>query len=65
VCCASPWRLISFLVFGRSCRTLAYVAALLRFKIVRPSRLHDLIQTVEDAALRERLTEALALCRRC
>ena len=45
-------------------KDLAFVGNLLCFKMVRVSRLHELIETAEDAALRVRLTEALDLCQR-
>jgi hypothetical protein len=45
-------------------KDLAFVANLLRFQMVRRSRIDELINTVEDATLQGRLTEALALCER-
>jgi hypothetical protein len=33
-----------------------------QFKMVRPIRLQELIQTINDATLREKITEALELC---
>jgi hypothetical protein len=42
-------------------KDLAYVDGLLRFKMVRPSRLQELIHTFEDPKLRENLAEALRL----
>ena len=43
-------------------KDLTFVSALLHFKMVRISRLRELIETAENAALREHLAEALVLC---
>ncbi len=45
-------------------KDLAFVSALLRFRMIRPSRLENLIQSVDDDGLRECLSDALAICRR-
>ena len=45
-------------------KDLAFVANLLRFKMVRASRLTELIAGVGEIAVRERLAEALELCQR-
>ena len=45
-------------------KDLAFVANLLRFKMVRASRLKELIAGVGEIAARERLAEALELCQR-
>jgi hypothetical protein len=45
-------------------KDLAFVANLLRFKMIRPSRLQELIRETPDTALRTRLSEAFELCRR-
>jgi len=61
--CLEPHDLaFSKLVAGRE-KDLAFVSALLRFRMVRPVRLQRLLTSVADTGLRERLTEALALCR--
>jgi hypothetical protein len=40
------------------------VAALVRHKMIRPSEVEQLIGGTRDGALRERLAEAWAICRR-
>jgi len=42
---------------------MAFVSALLRHKLIRPSRLGRLIDSAEDAILRAALADAFALCR--
>jgi hypothetical protein len=42
---------------------LKFVAALFRHKLIRVSRLTRLIEGVADPSLRERLAEALVVCR--
>ena len=61
--CLEPHDLAISKLAARREKALAYVAALLRFKMVRPTRLQELIQTLEDSILRENISEALELCR--
>ena len=60
--CLEPHDLAFSKLAARREKDLAFVAALLRFTMVRRGHLRKLIEAVEDPALRERLTEALALC---
>ncbi len=53
----------SKLAAGRE-KDLAFVTALLRFKMVRPSRLEQLIGGVKDHELQDRLTAVLQRCKR-
>jgi len=62
--CLEPHDLAFSKLAARREKDLAFVSTLLRFKMVRASRLRKLIQRVEDTALRERLAEALILCQR-
>jgi hypothetical protein len=62
--CLEPHDLaFSKLAAGRE-KDIAFVSALLRFNMVRPSRLDSIIQSTRDAALRERLTGAFETSRR-
>ena len=45
-------------------KDLAFVAALVRHKMIRPARVEELIAGVPNSALRERLMEAWTICRR-
>jgi hypothetical protein len=60
--CLDPHDLAISKLAARREKDLAYVAALLQFKMVRPARLRELIGTLEDANLREKIGEALELC---
>jgi hypothetical protein len=60
--CLEPHDLAFSKLAARREKDLTFVAALLRFKMVSPSRMRSLIQTVTDTPLRERLAEALLLC---
>ncbi len=60
--CLEPHDLAISKLAARREKDLAYVAALLRFKMVKPARLKELIQTFQDATLQEQLAEALSLC---
>jgi hypothetical protein len=62
--CLEPHDLAFSKMAARRAKDLAFVATMLRFKMVRASRLVELIAQVEDAPLRERLSEALTLCQR-
>jgi hypothetical protein len=61
--CLEPHDLaFSKLAAGRE-KDLAFVAAMLRFKLVRTSRLKRLIESVADSGLRQTLSEALEAAR--
>jgi len=62
--CLEPHDLAFSKLAARREKDMTFVSALLHFKMVRAARLNTLIQNVEDAALRERLAEALTLCQR-
>ena len=62
--CLEPHDLAFSKLAARREKDLAFVSALLRFKMARASRLQSLIETVADHALRQRLAEALQLCHR-
>jgi hypothetical protein len=62
--CLEPHDLAYSKLAARREKDLRFVAVMLRFQMVRAARLRSLIETVEDSGLRERLTEALALCQR-
>ena len=57
--CLDPHDLAISKLAARREKDLAYVAALLRFNMVGPNRLRELIQTFEDITLREKISEAL------
>jgi hypothetical protein len=61
--CLEPHDLAFSKLAARREKDLAFVSALLRFRMIDASRLERLIGSVEDAALRDRLVEALSLCR--
>jgi hypothetical protein len=61
--CLDPHDLAISKLAARREKDLEYVAALLRLKMVRLIRLKKLIQTLEDSKLREKIGEALDLCR--
>ena len=60
--CLEPHDLAISKLAARREKDLAYVTALLRFKMVRRTRLQELILTLEDSALRDKIAEALELC---
>jgi hypothetical protein len=62
--CLDPHDLAFSKLAARREKDLAFVAALVRHKLIRPSRLEDLIAGTADGTLRERLTEAWSICRR-
>ena len=62
--CLEPHDLAFSKLAARREKDLAFVSAMLRFMMVRPSRLEKLISSLSDSALREALADALALCRR-
>jgi hypothetical protein len=61
--CLEPHDLVFSKLAARREKDMAFVSALLRHKLVRPSRLRKLIDSVEDTSLQDGLTEAFALCR--
>jgi hypothetical protein len=61
--CLEPHDLAFSKLAARREKDIEFVSALLRYKLIRPSRLGRLIDSVEDASLRESLAEALAVCR--
>ena len=62
--CLEPHDLALSKLAARREKDLAYVSALLRFKMVRLTRLQELIQTLDDPTLREKVAEALEICSR-
>jgi hypothetical protein len=63
--CLEPHDLAFSKLAARREKDLAFVSALLRHDLAKLSRLQALIQSEEDLALRERLTEALTICQKC
>ncbi len=61
--CLDPHDLAFSKLAARREKDLAFVSALLRHKLIRPSRFERLIESAEDLNLRGRLSEALLLCR--
>ena len=61
--CLDPHDIAYSKLAARREKDIAFVAALIRHKLVRPSQVERLITSADDAALRERLTEAWAICR--
>ena len=65
--CLDPHNLAYSKLAARREKDIAFVANLLRHKLVKPSRVEALIEALiasaTDAALRERLAEAWAICR--
>jgi len=62
--CLEPHDLAFSKLAARREKDVAFVSAMVRLKLIRPSRLQNLIAAVEDRQLREKLSEALTLCRR-
>ncbi len=60
--CLEPHDLAISKLAARREKDLSYVAGLLRFNMVRSSRLKQLIDTFDDRSLRKKLQEALQLC---
>jgi len=60
--CLDPHDIAISKLAARREKDVVYVSALLRFKMVRKRRLQELIQTVENPALRQKIAEALQLC---
>jgi len=60
--CLNPEDLAFSKLAARREKDIAYVSALLRFKMVRASRLRELIQEHVDTTLRERIGGALEIC---
>ena len=60
--CLDPHDLALSKLAARREKDLEYVTGLLRFKMVRPSRLQELIQTFDDPTLREKVGDARQLC---
>ena len=61
--CLDPHDLTYAKLAARREKDIAFVANLIRHKLVKPSRVEALIASAADAALRERLAEAWAICR--
>lgn len=61
--CLDPHDLAFSKLAARREKDLAFVAALLRHKLVRPSQVEALIASAADEALRNRLAEAWTVCR--
>jgi len=61
--CLDPHDLAFSKLAARRQKDLVFVAALLRHKLVRPSRIERLIETVGDRALKEHLSAGFRLCR--
>jgi hypothetical protein len=62
--CLEPHDLAFSKLAARREKDLAFVAALVRHKLIRPSVLTDLIASLADATLRARLAEAWEICQR-
>ena len=62
--CLEPHDLAFSKLAARREKDLSFVSHLLRFKMIRASRLHRLIDSVEDQTLKNRIAEALVLCQR-
>lgn len=61
--CLEPHDLAYSKLVARRKKDLAFVSAMLKFKLIRPSQLQRLIESTPEAALRNQLREALGLCR--
>jgi hypothetical protein len=62
--CLEPHDLAFSKLAARREKDLKFVTALLRHKLVRSGKLLKLIGSVADPSLRERLTDALTMCRK-
>jgi hypothetical protein len=62
--CLEPHDLAFSKLVARREKDIRFVSALLRFRLIRLSRLTELVESAEDASLREGLREALKLCQR-
>ena len=62
--CLDPHDIAFSKLAARREKDLAYVAALVRHKLIRPSVVEESISGTGDGSLRERLSEAWAICRR-
>ncbi len=62
--CLDPHDIAYSKLAARREKDLAYVAALVRHKMIRPAAMEKQFAGTPDAALRARLTEAWGICRR-
>lgn len=62
--CLDPHDMAFSKLVARREKDLAYVTALVRHNLIRPSMVEELIAGTPDQALRDRLEEAWAICRR-
>lgn len=62
--CLDPHDLAFSKLAARREKDLAFVAALIRHKMIRPSRVEELISATNETLLRERLMEPWSICRR-
>lgn len=62
--CLEPHDLAFSKLAARRAKDLAFVAALLRFKMIREKQMRELIDGTTDIALREKIAEAVELCLR-
>jgi hypothetical protein len=62
--CLEPHDLAFSKLAARREKDLAFVAALLRFRMIREKRMCELIESTTDTSLREKIAGALALCMR-
>lgn len=62
--CLDPHDLAFSKLAARREKDLAFVAALVRHNLIRPATMERLFEGVADVALREKLAEAWAICRR-
>jgi len=60
--CLDPYDLAYSKLAARRPKDIAFVTNLFRYRLLKPSRLRRLVQSAPDAALREKLAEALAPC---
>jgi uncharacterized protein (DUF305 family) len=62
--CLDPHDLAYSKLAARREKDLTFVREMIRHHLVKPSQLQRLVESAADAALRQRLAEALELCLR-
>ena len=61
--CLDPYDLVFSKLAARREKDIEFVVALLSQKLIKPSRMHRLIESEADTHLRQRLSEAWTICR--
>ncbi len=62
--CIDPCDLTIAKLYAARPKDIAFIRAMLKHHFIRPVEIERLIATFDDAQLRQRLTDAFAVCRR-